>query len=142
MSHSHGQYGTPEYKIWSLMIQRCNNPKRSQYRFYGGRGIRVCERWLKPEGFLADMGPRPGPGFSVDRYPDKEGNYEPGNCRWATRLEQANNSRWNRHLTLNGEVKTMAEWSRATGIKLATIHARLKKGWTEHRALTERVRGN
>lgn len=82
---------TPEYKAWASMKARCSNSKRHNYHRYGGRGICVCERWLKFENFLADMGPRPSPSHSLDRYPNNDGNYEPGNCRWATRVEQAGN---------------------------------------------------
>ena len=87
----HGQYGSPEYESWSGMLQRCTNPNLKAYKLYGGRGIRVCDRWLTFENFLHDMGKRPD-GTSLDRFPDKDGNYEPGNCRWATRKEQGRNT--------------------------------------------------
>lgn len=91
----HGHNGvlgkSPTYKSWENMKQRCLNPKHDRYRDYGGKGIRVCARWLSFENFLADMGTRPG-NRSIDRYPNKDGNYEPGNCRWATSSEQNRNS--------------------------------------------------
>jgi len=89
----HGKWNTSEYRSWQQMIQRCYNPKRPQYKYWGGRGITVCDRWRKSfQAFLEDMGPRPK-GALLDRYPNNDGNYEPGNCRWATQSEQNSNRR-------------------------------------------------
>jgi hypothetical protein len=89
--HTWAGGGTPTYKTWSSMVRRCSNPKAGGWERYGGRGIKVCERWLKFDNFLADMGKRP-PNLTLDRK-NNDGNYEPGNCRWATRSEQQHNRR-------------------------------------------------
>jgi hypothetical protein len=88
---------TAEGVCWRGMKQRCRNPNNPAYPSYGGRGITVCERWNSFENFYADMGPRPSPQHSIDRWPNNDGNYEPGNCRWATKSEQ-NENRRPRHL--------------------------------------------
>ncbi len=92
LNKKHGLSRTDEYFIWNSMRERCNNPKTYGYRWYGARGIKVCERWLNSfENFFDDMGARPTKNHSIDRYPDKDGDYEKINCRWATTKEQAEN---------------------------------------------------
>lgn len=132
----HGMFGTPEYKAWVSMIQRCTNPKARGYERYGGRGISVCSRWSESfEVFFKDMGRRPTPGHSLDRFPKPDGNYEPGNVRWATAKEQARNTSKN-HLVRAGDLNlTIAEWSERTGLLKTTIRERLKRGWEAEHAV-------
>jgi hypothetical protein len=134
-STTHGLTKVPEYRVWTLMRQRCENPKFPAYRDYGGRGISVCERWQEFENFYADMGSRPTPDHEIDRI-DNDGPYAPVNCRWTTRTEQCNNKRNNRRLTHDGRTMTAAEWSRELGISQNLIANRLHKGWSVERALT------
>lgn len=135
-STTHGLSGTREHRAWLDMKRRCNNPKRSDYRWYGGRGITVCAEWEHSfENFLSALGPCPA-GLTLDRIESSIG-YQPGNCRWATPQQQANNRRTNRLLTLGNETHTMAEWSRRTGLTMPTIQLRVgRRGWSVERALT------
>lgn len=120
--------GTKEYLCWRNVRGRCQNKNDRFYPDYGGRGIEVCSKWNNSfEAFLSDMGLAPSPKHSIDRI-DNNGNYEPGNCRWATSLEQANNNRANHFIEINGETKTVADWARALGIKYPCLLARIKQG--------------
>lgn len=127
-SATHGRSLTPEYRAWEHMHSRCSNPKVANFKDYGGRGIRVCERWHSFECFLADMGPRPSKAHSIDRYPNNDGDYEPGNCRWATPVEQASNRRVNRIVTYEGRQMTLKEACERSGLPRSTAYARLKRG--------------
>lgn len=136
--HGHKRNGkaTATYKAWCSMIQRCTYPHKDGFELYGGRGITVCERWRDFVLFLADMGERPS-NTTLDRFPNSDGNYEPGNCRWATVIQQANNKRTNVRVTHGGRTLTIAEWSRETGIGFPCLYGRLfKYGWHPSEAFT------
>jgi hypothetical protein len=119
------------------MKSRCFNKNDPAYKNYGGRGISMCESWvLSFEEFFLHMGPRPSSKHSIDRYPDNNGNYDPGNCRWATDIEQANNKRNNFMIAVDGETMTASGWSLRTGISQKTIKLRIVRyGWTPREAV-------
>lgn len=123
---THGKSASREYKSWHGMKQRCLNPNNIGYRYYGGRGVTICERWMRFENFYADMGDRP-PLTTLDRK-DNEKGYNKENCRWATQEEQANNKKSSRYIEFNGERKTIAQWSKDTGIGPTCIRMRIKNG--------------
>jgi hypothetical protein len=116
------------------MKQRCLTPTNVKYPQYGGRGIKVCDKWLRFEGFLEDMGERPE-GKILDRI-DPNGNYEPGNCRWATRLEQANNTTGIRVVAVRGERSSITQMAKRHNISVGAVYARLKSGMDVERAFT------
>lgn len=122
------------------MLDRCRNHNNSDFFYYGGRGIKVCDRWKNSfENFLEDMGERPKR-TSIDRI-DNNGNYEPGNCRWATKKEQNNNQRSNINLTFNGKTQTTAQWADELGMNSGTVRYRVNKlGWSAEKALTTPLR--
>jgi hypothetical protein len=138
LKHGHrGPKRTPEYRAWDAMKTRCYCPSTIRFERWGGRGITVCDRWKNSfENFLADMGPKPSSRHSLDRYPNKDGNYEPGNCRWATNSQQIRNSSKFRALSLNGETLTMEEWSKRLGATHSVVATRIFRGWTVEEALT------
>lgn len=144
-THGHAYRGrvSSEYSTWKTMIARCHRPGAAAYHAYGAVGITVCDRWRGEGGFerfLADMGPKPSRFHSLDRFPDQDGNYEPGNVRWATPEEQQSNTSANVYLEVDGVRMTIAGWARATGLKYGTIHSRLVMGWTPEQAVkTPRV---
>lgn len=123
LKHGHGPGNSPEYRTWSAMIQRTCNPRSKDFPNYGGRGIDVCIAWLEFENFLYDMGPRP-PGTTLDRIDNSKG-YNPDNCRWATREQQARNKRTTSVVEFEGEKITVAEYARRLGMSLSTAKRRL-----------------
>ena len=132
---THGGSKRPEYAVWLRLVHRCVDPRAAAYPYYGGRGIRVCASWRRSfESFFAVVGPRPSSRHEIERI-DNDGDYAPGNVRWATDLEQANNRRSNRWVTAHGETLTVAQWERRTGTSRWCIYARLNRGWLGERAV-------
>lgn len=133
---THGEPRDKTYHAWAHMIQRCTNVNDMSYKDYGARGIRVCKRWLRYERFLEDIGRPSAPDMMLDRI-NNNGNYEPGNCRWSTRIQQNRNKRSNLRYTFQGKTLMLAEWSEIVGVETETLRARLVAGWTVERTLTE-----
>lgn len=142
LNRTHGRSRTRLYRVWANIIQRCESPGNPRWPQYGGSGVTVCDRWRHSfEAFRRDVGEPPFPRASLDRYPDRTGHYEPGNVRWATDVEQANNKNSNRRLVLGGVERTVADWARETGIKASVISTRLNVlGWSVEKALTTPTR--
>lgn len=137
----HGATGTPEWIAWHNIRQRCGNPNAKEYDNYGGRGIKVCDRWQGETGFenfLVDMGSRPSSRHSIDRFPDQNGDYCPENCRWATAKEQQRNRTNNVLLTYNGKEQCLAAWAEEFRLTRRQLWTRIKAGWPMHEALTIR----
>lgn len=125
----------PEYKTYMAMLERCYSEGDEYYYRYGGRGIGVCDRWRESfAAFFDDVGPRPGPGYSIDRI-DNDGDYEPSNVRWATAKEQARNTRRNRMLTVDDRTQCVAAWAEERGVRPQMIFKRLSMGWSERDAV-------
>jgi hypothetical protein len=131
-SHGDNKRGkrAPEYTIWHNMMARCYKPKSTYFHNYGGRGISVCDEWRNDyKAFLLDMGRRPGREYSIERIDNNQG-YSKENCKWATRIDQANNARSNRLVEYAGEILTVAQWSRKYGIAYRKLHWWLKnRNW-------------
>jgi hypothetical protein len=128
MKHGYTKDGkiSKTYLAWQYMKARCNNSKSQNYKYYGGRGITICDRWLNSfKNFLEDMGEKPK-GLTLERI-DNNGNYEPDNCKWATWIEQRNNTRSNRWISYNGETRTVAQWARFLGINAHLFYNKFKK---------------
>lgn len=134
---THGCTRSPTHNSWTAMRARCrgrNNKAHRDWVGYAARGIKVCDRWMKFENFLADMGERPSNKHSIDRI-DVDGNYEPGNCRWATSSQQRNNKRNSDWLTVGAETLTLAEWANKIGIGRSTLRKRVDMGWPPSRVV-------
>jgi len=132
----HGKAGTKTYRCWADMKTRCNNKNHRAYKSYGGRGIKVCEEWRHSfDSFYLDMGEAPTKNHTIERI-DNNGNYEPLNCKWASRQEQSQNRRSNRLLTHKNKTLNVTQWSKIIGVNKNTITYRLIRGWTVERTLT------
>jgi len=143
LRHGHSRRGhqSAEYICWQAIKRRCLDPKRSKFEYYGGRGIKICDRWENSfENFLFDVGPRPSRKHSIDRFPNRHGNYEPGNVRWATRQQQTDNRDCTRWVELNGEKITVSDACQRLKRNLILVNRRISIGWTPERAvLTARL---
>jgi hypothetical protein len=136
-SVKHNLSNTDTFNIWCTLLQRCNNPNNRLYKYYGGRGITVCEKWTTFEGFYEDMGKRPK-GLSIDRIDNNKGYFKE-NCRWATIEQQSNNRRTNISFEYNGENRNIREWENTMGFRKGLITNRLKRGWPFEKALNTKV---
>jgi len=135
-TRSHGKTGTAEYKTWIGIKGRCKYPYVNGYKNYGGRGISVCTEWdVSFLQFLEDMGKKPDSSYTIERK-DTDGNYERGNCYWATPEEQARNKRTNRVIEFNGESMIMTDWAKRIGISVQALNQRIRRGESLDRALT------
>lgn len=135
----HGLSRSSEYETWNRMKARCYNPKDPSYKYYGGRGITVCERWRNSFlAFLEDMGKRSG-NLTLERK-DNNGNYELDNCKWATWTEQQRNRTDNHFLEFNGRKMCITDWAKELRIKPQGLFNRLRRGWSVERALTTKVK--
>lgn len=130
----HGMWDSPEYGVWDSMLQRCESMSHHAYSQYGGRGIKVCERWHDFVAFYQDMYPKPSRWHSLDRI-DNDGDYSPNNCRWATKKQQSRNRNDNHVLTYHGQERCVAEWAEICGMKASALFMRLKSGWTVEETL-------
>jgi hypothetical protein len=133
---THGFSASDTYQAWAGMIKRCYDSRDRAFKYYGAKGIDVCDKWRSFDGFLSDMGQKPSKAHSVGRLRNDVG-YEPNNCRWETADQQANNKSTSVFLEHNGETRTVSQWAKLFGINPFLIYRRLRRGWTAERALLE-----
>lgn len=135
----HGMSHSPEYCVWRDIIQRCCNPKEPNYKRYGARGIKICDKWRHSfEQFYKDVGQRPCKSYELDRI-NNDGDYEPRNVRWVNKKQNNRNRRNNKWFTIDGETKCLSEWCEMYNKKFGCVDGRLKRGWDIKRALIEPV---
>src|SRR6266496_4016974 len=135
LGERHGLSYSPEHKIWAAMKERCYRPANNQFHNYGARGIYVCDEWRDSfMTFYRDMGPRPGPEYSIERK-DNNGPYAPWNCEWIPKNRQSLNARSNVLLTVNGKTQCLAEWARQFGINKGTLQSRIYARWPVEKAI-------
>lgn len=134
----HGGKGTRGYNVWRSMLGRCTQQNNQDWKDYGVRGISICQRWLKYPDFIADMG-QPPAGGTIERR-DNDGNYEPGNCFWASRKTQARNTRRSIVIEYRGRSQTLAAWAEEFGVNYWKLHSRYKLGWTSERMFADLLR--
>ena len=139
LRHGHARRGqvTPEFVAWQAMKRRCIDPNHKKFSYYGAKGVSVCPRWMNSfEDFLEDMGPKPSPSHSLDRYPNRHGDYEPENVRWATKAEQFANRDIARTVLIDGVNRPLADVCREKGLNLKAIRSRLNREWTIEKAFS------
>ncbi len=136
---THGMTQSKTYKTWAGIKRRCNNKNDKRYPDYGGRGIKVCSRWNRFENFLIDMGEKPTPNYSIERIDNNKG-YNKNNCVWIPQNEQGNNKRNNVIFEFNGQIKTLAHWSKYLNINIGTLRNRiLRQKWPIEKAFTTQI---
>lgn len=144
LNRTHGMNTSKEYRAWAKAKERCYDPNCTNFDRYGGRGIKMCDEWIHSfENFFAYMGLKPSSKHEIDRFPDNDGDYAPGNCRWATKRQSLANRECSLNFSFNGETMALTEWAEKLGIKYECLYMRLRSGWPVERAFTTptRLRG-
>ncbi len=132
----YNRFDHPEYRIWEKMKRRCNDPNLSAYKYYGAKGIKVCDEWMADfEAFYLHVGPRPSASYWIDRIDNSKG-YEPGNVKWSTVKEQQNNRSMCVRIKYQGRTQTLQQWADEKGFSRGMISSRLRSGWSIEEAMT------